>query len=44
MTGLVASVGDVEALRDSVSAVVRDPATREEMSENCLRVAAEVRA
>lgn len=41
VTGLLAPVGDVDALRDAIVELLRDPASRGEMSENCRRIAVE---
>jgi glycosyltransferase involved in cell wall biosynthesis len=41
VTGLLAPVKDVEALRDAIVEILENPALREEMSENCRRIAVE---
>jgi len=41
VTGVLAPVGDVNALREAIAELLQDPARRAEMSKNCRRIAVE---
>jgi glycosyltransferase involved in cell wall biosynthesis len=40
-TGLLAQIKDIEALREAIVEILENPAMREEVSENCRRIAVE---
>jgi len=39
ITGLLAPVGDEDALREAILKLIKDESKREEMSQNCRRIA-----